>query len=348
MNLSAPYQTFKRFRTLKTHRIYALPIVILMPHSACNCRCIMCDIWKDNRNLRQLHESDILGLMDSLKKLGTKQVLMSGGEALLNPRFFDLCRILKKQDIRITLLSTGLLLKKHAASIANHIDELIVSLDGDESLHDQVRQTPGAYAKMKEGINAVRTYRPEFKVHARSVIHKINFRNWPSIIEAAKRAGINQVSFLPADVSSQAFNRDIPWSSERQTELLLSKDDLLELRTILDRMYSDHSNDFINGYIAESPQKLEKVYQYYRACLGLAAYPFKKCNAPWVSAVIEPDGAVRPCFFHHAVGNIREQTLEAVVNGEKALQFRKSLDMDEDPTCKKCVCYLNLSPGARI
>src|SRR5215510_4021242 len=88
------YHTYKRYRTLQTDHISALPIVILMPHSACNCRCVMCDIWKDNKNLKQLNEEDIFQLLDSLKQLGTQQVLMSGGEALLNPNFFRFCQIL--------------------------------------------------------------------------------------------------------------------------------------------------------------------------------------------------------------------------------------------------------------
>ena len=90
------YQTYKRYRTLQTDIISTLPIVILMPHSACNCRCVMCDIWKDNKNLKQLTEKDIRELLVALKKLGTKQVLMSGGEALLNPNFFFFCELLKK------------------------------------------------------------------------------------------------------------------------------------------------------------------------------------------------------------------------------------------------------------
>ncbi|HWZ03235.1 MAG TPA: hypothetical protein VNX40_06450, partial [Mucilaginibacter sp.] len=84
MSAQSVYQTFNRFRTLQTNRISALPIVILMPHSACNCRCVMCDIWKDNKNLKQLTEQDVQLLLDSLKKFGTQQVVMSGGEALLN------------------------------------------------------------------------------------------------------------------------------------------------------------------------------------------------------------------------------------------------------------------------
>src|ERR1700754_4769646 len=91
--------TFHRYKTLRTDRISVLPIVILMPHSACNCQCVMCDIWKGNKNLKQLTEKDIEGLLSALKKFGTQQVLMSGGEALLNPNFFRLCELLKREDI---------------------------------------------------------------------------------------------------------------------------------------------------------------------------------------------------------------------------------------------------------
>jgi MoaA/NifB/PqqE/SkfB family radical SAM enzyme len=117
MSLTTLHNTYKRYRTLQTHKIYALPVVILMPHSACNCRCVMCDIWKDNKNLKQLTEADVSGLLSSLKKFGTQQVAMSGGEALLNANFFKLCEILKKENIGVTLLTTGLSVKKNAAQM---------------------------------------------------------------------------------------------------------------------------------------------------------------------------------------------------------------------------------------
>src|SRR6476469_6617433 len=133
----SPYKTFKRYRSLQTHKISDMPVVILMPHSACNCRCVMCDIWKDNKNLKQLNEDDIKDLLISLKKMGTQQVLMSGGEALLNPNFFRFCEILKKENIKISLLSTGLTLKKNAAALVRWVDDVIISLDGNEATHDR-------------------------------------------------------------------------------------------------------------------------------------------------------------------------------------------------------------------
>lgn len=342
------YQTYKRYRTLETSVITALPIVILMPHSACNCRCVMCDIWKGNHNLKQLTEEDICGLLSSLKKFRTQQVLMSGGEALLNKNFFRFCKILKAQNIKVSLLSTGLTLKRNAAQIVEWVNDLIVSIDGDEITHDQIRNIQGAFNKLKEGIAAIKFLKPGFKITGRTVIHQLNFRRWPEIIEAAKEIGLQQISFLPADVSSHAFNRELAWDENRQQEILLSENDLPDLKNVIEKLLIENENDFNNKFIAESPEKIMKIYTYYAAFYGLNNFPYKRCNAPWVSTVIEADGNVRPCFFHEAYGNIRTTSLDKIINSEKAINFRRNLDMDENETCRKCVCYLNLAPGTRL
>jgi MoaA/NifB/PqqE/SkfB family radical SAM enzyme len=342
------YHTFRRYRSLQTHKLSALPIVILMPHSACNCRCVMCDIWKDNKNLKQLTENDITDLLVSLKKLGTQQVLMSGGEALLNPNFFRLCEILQKQNIRISLLSTGLTLKKNAEQVVQWVNDIIVSLDGNEEIHNRIRNIPDAYQKLKEGVQYIKSIEPRFKITARTVIHRLNFRYWSGIINSAKEIGVNQISFLPADVSSHAFNREVPWSDQRQHEILLDKNELPELKRITETLIGEHAIDFNSGFIAEHPEKLRNIYSYYAAFYNLNPFPYKKCNAPWVSAVVEADGTVRPCFFHPPLGNIREHSLENILNSESGIRFRKELDTDKDSICVKCVCYLNLSPGTKL
>jgi MoaA/NifB/PqqE/SkfB family radical SAM enzyme len=342
------YDTYKRYRTLQTDVIKALPVVILMPHSACNCRCAMCDIWKGNHNLKQLTEDDISGLMNSLKKFRTQQVVMSGGEALLNKNFFRFCEILRKENIKVSLLSTGLTLKKNSEQIVELVNDIIVSIDGDEITHDRIRNIPGAFNKLKEGIAAIKFLKPDFKITGRTVIHQLNFRGWPKIIEAAKEIELRQISFLPADVSSQAFNRELIWDENRQHEILLSKNDLPDLRIVIDNLLYENENDFTNKFIAESPEKIMKIYTYYAAFYGLNDFPYKKCNAPWVSTVIEADGNVRPCFFHKAYGNIRTTALDKIINSEEAINFRKNLDMDKNVTCRKCVCYLNLAPRTKF
>jgi MoaA/NifB/PqqE/SkfB family radical SAM enzyme len=342
------YRTYRRYRTLQTHRITALPIVILMPHSACNCQCVMCDIWKGNRNLQQLTEADIEGLLGSLRSLGTRQVLMSGGEALLNSNFFELCRLLKKQNLRISLLSTGLTMHRHAGDLLDWVDDIIVSLDGDEILHNRIRNIPNAFGKMKEGVAELKRRKPDYPISARTVIHQLNYRHWPAIIETARELGLDSISFLPADTTSQAFNRQEPWGKERQEEVLIAADELPVLQSVIDHITTAYEDLFASGFIAESPQKIQKVHAFYSAVHGQNPFPYKKCNAPWVSTVIEADGTVRPCFFHEPMGNIREQSLDKILNSEAAYRFRKELNMEMNSTCKQCVCYLHLSPTTPV
>lgn len=336
--------TYNRYKTLRTHRISALPVVILMPHSACNCRCVMCDIWKDNKNLQQLTEADVSGLLASLWELGTKQVVMSGGEALLNQNFFRLCEILNKADIKVTLLTTGLTIKHHAEQLVKWVHDIIVSIDGDQPLHDAIRNIPGAFQKLEDGVQHIHAINPKYRITARTVIHRLNFWNWASIIHEAKRMGLNQVSFLPADVSSHAFNRQMAWEEPRQHEILLSQQELPELQAIIHRLINENKEDFSSRFIAESPEKIQHIYDYYAAFYELNPFPVKRCNAPWVSAVIEADGNVRPCFFHEKMGNIRDSNLTDILNSNTAINFRKTLDMDTNSTCVKCVCSLNLPP----
>ena len=348
MTIQQLYHTFQRYRTLQTHVIRALPVVILMPHSACNCRCVMCDIWKDNKNLKQLTEDDIRGLLGAFKKFGTKQVVLSGGEALLNPNFFRFCEILQKENIAVTLLSTGLSIEKKAGQLLQYVNEIIVSLDGDETLHDNIRQIPGAFQKLRQGVQHIKAIDPNYRITARTVIHRLNFRHWIAIVNSAMEMGLNQISFLPADVSSHAFNRAELWNTEQQQHVLVHEEELPELQSVIDELIRYHQPAFDQHFIAESPEKLQKIYAYYAAFYGKNPFPYKKCNAPWVSTVIEADGTVRPCFFHEAMGNIRQQNLEAIINSESAIAFRKNLNIDTNSTCVKCVCYLNLSPRATL
>ncbi|HEY4937140.1 MAG TPA: radical SAM protein, partial [Puia sp.] len=228
------------------------------------------------------------------------------------------------------------------------VDDIIVSLDGNEILHDRIRNIPGAFNKLKEGIESVRAISPQFQITGRCVIHRLNFRHWDSIIRAAKEINLDSISFLPADVSSIAFNRETIWAEDRQQEILLAESDLEELKEIIENILVQFSEEFKLHFISESPQKLQKIFYYYSAYYGFNEFPYKKCNAPWVSTVIEADGTVRPCFFHSAYGNIKAGSLDSIINSRSAIEFRKNLDMDKNETCLKCVCYLNLKPAAKL
>ena len=133
-----------------THRMYAMPVLVLMPHSRCNCRCVMCDIWRANKNRQEISEADLQAHIDDLKTLGVKQILLSGGEALMHSNLWRFIRALEPLGARITLLSTGLLLERNADNILRWCDDVIVSMDGSPAVHDAIRNVPRAYERLQQ------------------------------------------------------------------------------------------------------------------------------------------------------------------------------------------------------
>jgi len=339
------WHMLQRIATKLTHRIYEMPVLVLMPHSRCNCRCVMCDIWKANSEKKEISTEDLATHLHAFKKLGVKRVALSGGEALMHSNLWKFCDQLNSIGAKISLLSTGLTLKAQASDIISHCDDVIVSLDGSRQIHNQIRNIPNAYEKLAEGVDTIKKINPSFRITGRSVLQKSNFRDFKNIVEAAKALGLNQISFLPADVSSSAFNHPQGWKGEKKEEVALSEDEAKELRSILENSFDEFKSLYSEKFIAEGPVKMLALVQQYRAYHGKENFPQRNCNAPWVSAVIEPNGDVLPCFFHKAYGNIHDQPFEKIVNSSKAISFRKTLDMEEDPTCKKCVCSLKI--GAR-
>lgn len=323
--------------------ITRLPILILFPHSRCNCRCLMCDIWRATTS-SELSAADVARWIEEWRGLGVQRVVLSGGEALLHSHLWELCAHLHAAGMGITMLSTGLLLRRHAADLVRYCDDVVVSLDGPSAIHNQIRNIPRAYAKLAEGVAAVKAAGPRVVVSGRCTVQRSNFRHLRSTVAAAHELGLDRISFLAADVSSAAFNRPAGWDAQRVNAVALAAADLPLLAAELDALERTCAADFASGYIAESPQKLRRrLYQYFAALLGQADFFPNNCNAPWVSTVIEADGTVRPCFFQPPLGNIHQAgSLDAILNSPEAIRWRQRLDTHRDAICRMCVCTLSL------
>lgn len=321
------------------HRIHLLPVLVIFPHNQCNCRCAMCDIWRI-REAQEITPQDLVYQLRSLRDLGVQWVAFSGGEPQMNRQWYLLARMLRDVGIRVTLLTAGLLLEREAKRVVEHMDDVIVSLDGPPAVHNVIRRVPNAFEQMAAGVKALRQLRPHMIVRARCTVQKENHTSLRTTVLAAKEAELNSISFLAADVTSTAFNRPAEWSAERQDKVALTSLELEELHTELERLMVECRDDLDSGFIVEAPDKIRRIVQHFRAHLGLAMHVAPRCNAPWVSAVIEASGDVRPCFFHPAMGNIHDHTLTEILNAPAAMQFRQDLDIDSNPICRRCVCSL--------
>ncbi|HEV8147568.1 MAG TPA: SPASM domain-containing protein, partial [Bryobacteraceae bacterium] len=244
---------------------------------------------------------------------------------------------LRDNGIRTTLLSTGLLLKRCANRVVESIDDVIVSLDGPSGAHDVIRRVPGAFRMLREGVETLHEIDPAYSVAARCTVQRGNFTRLRETARAARDIGLRSISFLAADLTSKAFNRPLAWPMERQAVVGLDIADVETLAAEIDSLIKEEGT---SGFVAESPEKLLRIVRHFRAHLGIEEPEAPRCNAPWVSAVLETDGTVRPCFFHEPIGNAREESLAAVINGPRAIRFRETLQVAENPICRRCVCSL--------
>jgi len=333
-------------KELSGSRIVRLPILLLNVHEHCNCRCVMCDIWQ-RKDGKELDLADFARHRESILQLGVQEVVLTGGEALLHRNFEGLCSFLRECGVRVTLLTTGLLLAKKAVVIAEGVDEIIISIDGPEEVHDQVRRVKGAYRLIGEGIQAVRQIKPGMPIHGRSTVQKASHLLLRQTVAGAKGLSLDSISFLAADVTSQAFNRELIWPGEKQNQIALTRQEVEALEGEVESLIQENAEDIQSKYIVESQGKLRRIVRRFKEQFGEMLPVSPQCNAPWVSAVMEVDGSVRPCFFHKSIGSTLDQTLEQVINSEEAQQFRASLNVEEDPICQRCVCSLNYkSPRA--
>jgi Fe-coproporphyrin III synthase len=300
----------------------------------------MCDIWK-TRDQKKLGVREMEPQLESIRRLGVRWIVFSGGEPLMNSELPELCSLLRAEGIRLTLLSTGLLLKKCAADVARNFNDVIVSLDGPREIHDEIRRVPGSFDLLREGICALRNMHPGMRITARSTVQKANHSHLIETVQAAKQLSLNGISFLAVDVTSTAFNRSVVWPVTRKAEIALSLPELVVLENEIEDLIAASGRDFAPSFVAESPEKLRRIARHFRAQLGLATAESPVCNAPWVSAVVEADSSVRPCFFHPSIGNLSGTTLEAVINGPEGRSFRSTLDVASNPICRNCVCSLN-------
>ena len=322
-----------------------LPLVTLYLTDRCNSRCVTCDYWRHGRDDMDL--AAVTRMLPGFAQLHTQMVLLSGGEPLLNPEWAAIAELLRRNGLKVWLLTSGLALAKHARRAAELFDAITVSLDGtDPETYAAIRGLD-AFHKVCEGIQAAAAEgsRPGIRV----TLQRGNFRQLPAFVDLARELGARQASFLAVDVANpHAFGR----TDDFVSDLALRPEGLPQLGRILDSLEQDHAEDFRSRFIAENPQKLRRILQYFAAVLKMGPYPKVSCNAPEFSAVIGATGRVQPCFFISGPSDARiSETgtrlggdLTEVLNSSGMSALRTAIHDGRRAECETCVCSMWRDP----
>lgn len=256
----------------------------------------MCDIWRQTESRALDPAGDRRELPSGARRVWSAWCC-PGGESLVHPQPAALLAALRL--VPVTLLTSGIPpLERHAGHIANSsVDEVIVSLDGPDWLHNQIRGRSDAFARLRSGVAAMRGAAPGLRLSARCTVQAANVSQLRATVAQARDLGLGGIPFLAVDVHSDAFNRvdpagctsycppDRPGLAALERELAALGRERWRWRT--DPIPSTTSNtataamDIAGDFIAESQEKLNRrLLEHFRAELGRAHPPLTPATRP--------------------------------------------------------------------
>lgn len=172
------------------------PVVAWNMTKACNLRCVHCYASASGRPAAaELTTGEAKNLLADLAAFKVPALLLSGGEPLTRPDFFELAEFAVSLGLRVTLSTNGTLITPGVARRIREagISYVGVSLDGTEETHDTFRACPGAYRAALAGIrNCLAAGQ---KVGLRFTLSRRNVAEVREIFELADREGIGRICF---------------------------------------------------------------------------------------------------------------------------------------------------------
>jgi len=282
-------------------------------------------------------------------KLFNPSVNICATEPLLHPQIIEIIKLIKKNGLKLTLTTNGILLEKYAKEIVSlGVDILSVSLDGLKKTHNKIRGVK-KFDEVVEGIRLIEKLRNESGkknplIRARYTISNFNQNE---IIDFADYAfnnlKVDKINFghlyFVTESASREFNKkflSLGVSNPRNIKLMnpekINVDLLWEKIEYIKKKYETR--------VHFHPQILNKqdLSDYYNAKI-IPPINGKKCPTPWNMAVLQPNGdmIIRSMCIPYKVGNIDKQSFKSIWNGKRYRFFRKELIKHKlFPICHRC------------
>jgi Fe-coproporphyrin III synthase len=172
------------------------PIVVWNITRRCNLRCIHC--YSDSAACTypgELTWGQCQEVVEDLANYGVPALLLSGGEPLIHPHFFELASLARERGLRLTLSTNGTLIDAETAHRLRHIgfSYVGISLDGMGSTHDHFRGREGAFDKAVAAFRHCKEVGQ--KVGLRLTLSRHNIDELDNILNFIEREDIDRVCF---------------------------------------------------------------------------------------------------------------------------------------------------------
>ncbi|MFQ6010322.1 MAG: radical SAM protein [Candidatus Aenigmatarchaeota archaeon] len=272
----------------------------------CNLRCIHCYNASGKAHCDEMSTEQAKKIAQKLIDFGIDAVNFGGGECPLRPDFIEICGMLHKAGIKISLTTNGTTLKL----VKNHLHlfhDVGVSIDfADEKNHDAFRGVPGTY---KKAVKATRFFvKKGMDTEIVTCITSMNCskKEMQKMYDLAKSIGVDY----------WRLNRYRPTGRNNTDKLTLTPDDLRK------------SYSFLNKHVKNMtvPDPLFAIF----------STPAAKCPCGSTSFRIQANGDVTPCvFLKVSGGNILENSIQEILDSPVFRQIRnRDLSKTKCSGCK--------------
>jgi len=172
------------------------PIVVWNITRTCNLRCVHC--YSDSNAASypgELAWDQMCNVLDDLANYGVPSLLLSGGEPMVHPRFFELVELASARGLKLTISTNGTLITpERAAQLkAAGVAYVGISLDGIGPIHDHFRGKEGAFDAAVRGFHAC--HDAGQKTGLRLTLTRHNVSNIERILDFIEKENIRRVCF---------------------------------------------------------------------------------------------------------------------------------------------------------
>ncbi len=183
------------------------PITVWNITRTCNLRCVHC--YSDSNAMQYPGELDWGRMQDVVEDLAAYRIpslLLSGGEPMIHPRFFDLVKLASDSGLKLTISTNGTLITAEKAGLlkAANVAYVGISLDGIGKIHDEFRRKEGAFDAAVRGFR--NCHAAGQKTGLRLTLTRHNVENIGRILDFIEEQEIQRVCFyhlVPAGRGSE-------------------------------------------------------------------------------------------------------------------------------------------------
>ncbi len=169
--------------------IPSLRYLLLHITTRCNLRCAHC--FHGDVETLDLPLDRIRRVMEEFDELQGLRLMISGGEPLLHPLFWEINEMFDEFSFRTIVLSNGTLFDDPSAAKRLRAHEVQVSLDGVEASHDALRG-PGSFGRALRGLeNLTET---GVDVSVATMIHSANLADFDKLEKIVESVGAKEWS----------------------------------------------------------------------------------------------------------------------------------------------------------